>query len=315
MARSERILDRAVPSSLRDSPLLSRWLVGSKRSYDALSQLMQRYRVEHLVSVDPEEFRRTVEAFLHQEGPSASGTAGQRDLSVRFHWGHTHDFGSFQLSGRMGYRHLAVLSVFIDKLGAIPLSLAGRRVLDVGCWTGGTSLLLAAMGAEVLAIEEASIYVGALEYLTRSFGIRNLTPRALSLYSLSAPEYQDAFDVILFSGVIYHLSDPVLGLRLVYNALKDGGVCLVETAANSSGASICTYEGPHVVTRGSQGATSRGGWNWFVPSRAALVRMMEDVGFTEVKAIRRIGGRVFAVGRRRGHADLTRAGFSQPNLR
>src|SRR5713101_224048 len=30
----------------------------------------------------------------------------QRDLTIKFTWGHDHDFGSFQLKGRMGRRHL-----------------------------------------------------------------------------------------------------------------------------------------------------------------------------------------------------------------
>ncbi|MCI4364361.1 MAG: class I SAM-dependent methyltransferase, partial [Thermoplasmata archaeon] len=312
----QRLLDRMVPSSLRDSPRLSRWLVGSRKSYDELARLMRRYRVENLVGVGPEEFRTTLEGFVDGHDARGDGPVEvQRDLSVRFHWGHTHDFGTFQLSGRMGFRHLAVLSVFIDKLQAIPIALDHRKVLDIGCWTGGTSLLLAAMGAEVVAIEEANIYVKALAYQKLAFGVKELDPRSLSLYDLDAPEYQDAFDVALFSGVIYHLTDPVVGLRLVYNTLKEGGVCLVETAAKSSRASVCTYEGPSVVTRGNRRGRNRGGWNWFVPSRAALVHMMEDVGFTDVRAIRRIGGRVFAVGRRGRHVDMTRAGLSRPSLR
>ncbi|MCI4345938.1 MAG: class I SAM-dependent methyltransferase [Thermoplasmata archaeon] len=316
MTRSQKALDNLVPASLRDSPFLSRWLVGSRKSYDELAKLMQRYRVENLVGVEPAEFRATLEGFVNGQGdPSAAVGGAQRDLSVRFHWGHTHDFGSFRLSGRMGYRHLAVLSVFIDKLRGIPISLAGRKVLEIGCWTGGMSLLLAAMGAEVVAIEEAKIYVEALAYQQRSFGVEKLEPRTLSLYDLEAPEFQDAYDVVVFSGVIYHLTDPVVGLRLTYNALREGGVCLVETAASPSLASVCTYEGPSVVTRGNRGAVSRGGWNWFVPSRAALQRMMGDVGFTDVRTARRIGGRVFAVGRRGPHAEMTRAGLSRPKLR
>jgi SAM-dependent methyltransferase len=316
MARSQRLLDRLVPQSLRNSPFLSRWLVGSPEAYDRLSHLMLRYRVDHLVGVDPKTFQETVEAFSQRGVPAVTdGAAAQRDLSLRFHWGHTHDFGTFQLSGRMGNRHLTVLSMFLGKLQALPPDLTGRRVLDIGSWTGGTSLLLAAMGGDVVAIEEVAMYVEALDYLKQSFAVENLHPRSLSLYDLDAPEFQDAFDVVLFSGVIYHLTDPVLGLRLVFDALRDGGICLVETAANSDRAATFTYEGPNVATRGSKRNVSRGGWNWLVPSESALAHMMEDVGFVDVRTLRGIGGRVFATGRRDHHVDLTRAGLSRPKVR
>jgi 2-polyprenyl-3-methyl-5-hydroxy-6-metoxy-1,4-benzoquinol methylase len=311
--RSERVLDRCVPQSWRDSDFLSRWVVGSRPSYDYLSGLMQRYRVDRLVGVDPETFRKTLEGYVN----GRTGIAGpqQRDLSVRFHWGHTHDFGSFRLSGRMGNRHLTVLSVFMGRLHALPRDLQGLRVLDIGCWTGGTSLLLAAMGADVVAIEEVPMYVEALNYLVSSFGVSNLHPRVLSLFDLEVPEFQDRFDLVLFSGVIYHLTDPVLGLRLVFDTLHDGGTCLLETAANRALGSTMTYEGPTVATRGRQATVSRGGWNWFVPSRRALISLMADVGFGDVRTVRGVGGRLFATGRRTAHVDIMRAGLSRPRVR
>ena len=50
------------------------------------------------------------------------------------------------LQGLMGDRHINILATFIDDFG-LPRDLTGKSVLDVGVWCGGTSLLLAAMGA------------------------------------------------------------------------------------------------------------------------------------------------------------------------
>ena len=39
----------------------------------------------------------------------------QRDLSIKYTWGHNHDFGEFRLRGAMGDRHIQILAEFIDK--------------------------------------------------------------------------------------------------------------------------------------------------------------------------------------------------------
>src|SRR5690606_32831994 len=129
---------------------------------------------------------------------------------------------------------------------------------------GGTSLLLAAMGAQVTAIEEVRKYVEAVRLLKEAFAIDRLDVRAMSLYPLDDPAFQDAFDLVLFAGVIYHVTDPLLALRLVFNCLKDGGTMLLETLGLETPEQIVRYHGP---THFAEGETPepgrRGGWNWF----------------------------------------------------
>jgi SAM-dependent methyltransferase len=239
----------------------------------------------------------------------------QRDLSIKFHWGHNHDFGTFSLKGRMGNRHILLLATFIDEFKVIPRSLHGLRVLDIGCWTGGTSLLLCAMGAHVVAIEEVRKYVDCLNYLKYAFNIDRLEPKHLSLYECTLPEFQDSFDIVLFCGVLYHVTDPISALRITFNCLKDGGVCLLETAAINSNKRILSYEGPTIFSGGSKKDLSRSGWNWFIPSPITLSQMMADVGYTDIQVGRVRGGRVFAVGKRDTHVDIMRGGLSVKNIR
>lgn len=283
---------------------------------------MARYRTDRLAAgFDPGAFEARIRAFLATTDPEVEGfrdPSRQRDLSVKFHWGHDHDFGAFAVAGRMGDRHLTLLARFADGLGALPppgpSSLAGMRVLDVGCWTGGTSLLLAAMGAHVVAIEEVRKYVACLEYLREAFGVANLEPRAMSLFDCTGPEFSDAFDLVLFAGVLYHVTDPVLALRLTFDALRDGGRCLVETAVTPVPGPFLGYQGPRRVA-GDGRDLSRSGWNWFLPSPSALRRMMLDVGYTGVRSKVAAGRRAFAVGRRDRHVDMLRAGLSARDVR
>ncbi|MBN2305370.1 MAG: DUF1698 domain-containing protein, partial [Anaerolineae bacterium] len=178
-----------------------------------------------------------------------------------------------------------------------------------------TSLLLHAMGAEVVAIEEVRKYIDSLLYLKEAFGLDRLTTRPLSLYDCTTDEFQDAFDVVLYAGVIYHVTDPVLSLRIAFNCLKDGGVCLVETAANTSNRPVLDYEGPTQFFNAHDPNVKQSGWNWFIPSVPALTQMMGDVGFTDIQATPAVNTRAAAVGWRRQHVDILRGGLSVRTVR
>lgn len=285
-------------------------------------ELLRRYQTDRLVNVAPAAFRQRIDDFQQLRDHAMEGYSNpdlQRDLSIQFHWGHDHDFGSFAVPGRMGKRHLWLLSTFMEELRALPRRLEGKRVLDIGCWTGGTSLLLAAMGAEVLAIEEVKKYVDALTYLKDAFAIPNLEVRRLSLYECDAPELQDRFDYVLFAGVLYHVTDPVVALRLTFNCLKDGGTLLLETMAShlaDTGNGMLEYWGPTgLTTPGDTEKLNRGGWNWFVPTRQAIAQMLADVGFSDVRTTPVAHERAFAIATRTRHVDMLRAGLARPSLR
>jgi 2-polyprenyl-3-methyl-5-hydroxy-6-metoxy-1,4-benzoquinol methylase len=270
-----------------------------------LRTLMARYRVDQLVGLKPAEFEQTVRGFLGREDADEEGFVDperQRDLATTFHWGHNHDFGGFSLQGQMGDRHIYHLAEFIDHFGALPSSLDGQRVLDIGCWTGGTSLLLCAMGAQVVAVEEVKKYADCVQYLKQAFGLERLEVRHGSLYECTADDLQNAFDHVLFAGVLYHVTDPIVALRITFNALKDGGTCLVESTGVRQRRAMISYE--------------RRRWNWFDLSPAALELMLEDVGYEDVQVGRVTPNeRLYAVARRKRHVDMRRDGLSVRTLR
>lgn len=289
-----------------------------------LRQLMQQnYTVANLKNETPEDFQGRILGQIGQRDAAIEGyadTTHQRDFSIQFEWGHNHDFGSFRLDGAMRDRHIEVLATFMEEYGVPQQSLRGLRVLDIGCWTGGMSLLMAAMGAEVYAIEEVRKYADCVNYMKHAFGLDNLTVENRSLYSLDDEKFYDRFDIALYSGVLYHVTDPVLSLRIIFNNLKDGGVCMLETMAVAGKGSFCDYLGAYDTLRRPTEGKQRFGWSWFVPSLEAVTRMMTDVGFDVRQATlheaARVGAyRVLALGARKEHVDMLRAGLARPDIR
>ena len=279
--------------------------------------MRENFTLRDVISTHKNDLQESILSRVGKVDSESEGYANekkQRDLSVKFHWGHNHDFGTFKLDGRMDDRHINILAEFMETYG-LPQSLEGKKILDVGVWTGGTSLILAKLGAEVVAIEEVKKYAETVDYLAKAFGLKNLIVKNISLYDV---EDQDTYDFVLFAGVLYHVTDPILSLRILFNALKDNGKLFVETHGvnvNSS-VSLALVEGPRAVTGGSAEEYDRGGWNYFIPSEKALGVWLDAVGFQDIE----VGAidsaqRIKAVATRHRHVDMLQAGLSRLDIR
>jgi SAM-dependent methyltransferase len=287
-----------------------------------LQQRFSRFCTSNLNGIDAHSFRRQILAGLGTTDASAEGYTGlelerQRDLSIKFHWGHDHDFGDFQVPGRMAGRHIDLLADFAGFFAVDLASFAGKDVLDVGCWTGGTTLLLAALGSRVVALEEVRKYAETAAFLAQSFGLDGqVKVHPISLYACNHADWYDRFDIVHFPGVIYHLSDPLVGLRILFNALRAGGTILVESAGIDHPEPYCRFDGSMIWHSGDKENLNRGGWNWFMPSPSALARMMREAGFEHVETLwHHATGRVFGFGRKLRQVGICKAGLSVPGIR
>jgi 2-polyprenyl-3-methyl-5-hydroxy-6-metoxy-1,4-benzoquinol methylase len=287
-------------------------------NFKFLQGLMSTYRVENLVNMDRKQFKEGFDRFLSLNDAAMEGLSsseGQRIRSVRFMWPFDHDFGDFKVGpGTDAFRPMELIANFMDEFDVPSRDLKGKRVLDIGCYAGGTSLLLAAMGAEVVAVEEVAKYVESLKFLRDAFGLETLEPRNLSLYDLTTDEFQDAFDIVLFAGVLYHISDVILGMRITYNALKPGGTTLLETSSTRSEERILEYAGKN------QRGANKFGANWFFPSPLVVTELMDEVGYQDIKSFvrrnpRRMRDRTYAMARKHQQEDFLRAGFAVRNIR
>lgn len=96
---------------------------------------------------------------------------------------------------------------FRDHVG----DLQGKRVLDVGCNAGFYCIEAARRGAEVVGVEPNPRYLEQARFTTRAWGVEDrVTLRRAQVYELARGG--EAFDVVLFLGVLYHLRYPTLAL-------------------------------------------------------------------------------------------------------
>jgi SAM-dependent methyltransferase len=144
-------------------------------------------------------------------------------------WGHTIDFGAFRKAGLLQEGYLKIAGL-LDHWNWWPQRLDGLRIADVGCFTGGSSLLMAHRGAAVVyAADEVPEHLAQCAFLVRTFGVETIRPILRSAYRLREDIAPGSLDVILLSGVLYHLSDMLIGLYAMRELLKPGGLLLVQS--------------------------------------------------------------------------------------
>jgi tRNA (mo5U34)-methyltransferase len=158
-------------------------------------------------------------------------TAQHLATQAQYGWGHTIDFGPFRMEGILLDSYLQIAGL-LDAWKWWPSSLAGLTVADVGCLTGGLSLLLAARGAEkVYAVDEIPQHVAQCAFVAETFQVRTVECLQTSLYHLPQQLAPESLDLIVFSGVLYHLSDMMVGLLALQTLLKPGGTLFIESNA------------------------------------------------------------------------------------
>jgi 2-polyprenyl-3-methyl-5-hydroxy-6-metoxy-1,4-benzoquinol methylase len=255
----------------------------------------------------PEEARR-IAAAMENEFPDQARPDdfwhSQSSIAFRdfFVWGHNHNYGcGVGRTGAMGPRHVEITTEAI-RLGMLPANMQGKQVLDVGCWSGGDLLVLAGLGGQVTAIEEHPIAAKAARRLLDLLGLK--APVIESSLFADNQKWAGQFDYAYCSGVIYHVTDPMLLLRILFAYLKLGGDVFIETKGTEGEGSICSYSG-----------TLEKGWNWYAPNETALGRWLVDAGFDAqtVRVHRRDNGRLLAYAKKTESQALREtAGFSRP---
>jgi 2-polyprenyl-6-hydroxyphenyl methylase/3-demethylubiquinone-9 3-methyltransferase len=159
---------------------------------------------------------------------------------------------------RLGY----VRDRITDHFGRDPKrldSLAGLRILDIGCGGGILSEPLARLGSAVVGADpsESNIAV-AREHAAQSgltIDYRDTTAEALA-------EASEAFDVVLAMEVVEHVADVGLFVDLAASMVKPGGLMIVATLNRTMKSFALAIVGAEYILRWLPRGTHQ--WDKFV---------------------------------------------------
>ncbi|HTP12569.1 MAG TPA: class I SAM-dependent methyltransferase, partial [Bacteroidota bacterium] len=128
---------------------------------------------------------------------------------------------------------------------------AGKTVLDAGCWTGYGSNMLASRARRVSGIDLSS---EAIDYCRAHYAAANLEFVQMDATRL---DFHRTFDVAVSFQVIEHLPDPGMFLMSLKQAVVPGGTILLATpnvrtprtgdAANPFHCSEMSYQALHTL--------------------------------------------------------------------
>ena len=171
----------------------------------------------------------------------------------------------------------------------LPESLKNSRCLDIGACDGYFSFRMEKDGGDVTAIDNLrrNLKPDEVKYLdtvNKPFETAKEALRSKVVFfnmDIEKPDFNilKDFDVVLFLGVLYHLQNPMLALSNIYNVMKVGGVCVIETEF------IRTTRKIPLIRYAPGKSYNQDPTNFFFPNEEALLGMVVDSGFKKPEII------------------------------
>lgn len=185
---------------------------------------------------------------------------------------------------------------------ALPASLEGRTVLDIGAWDGFFSFEAERRGAARVVAADYYSWHGTgwgtgqgkagFELAREALGSR-VEDIDIDVLDLS-PERVGTFDVVLFLGVLYHLPNPLLALERVASVARD--LLILETVVDMVGVSR------PAVAFYPERQLNDDPTNWWGPNVPAVHGMLRASGFGRVETITRLPSLPYRAARAVVHA-------------
>jgi tRNA (mo5U34)-methyltransferase len=171
---------------------------------------------------------------------------------------------------------------------AIPESLAGKSVLDIGCNAGFYSIEMKRRGADrVVGIDSDEKYLAQARFAAK-INNAEIEFRNLSVYRVA--DLGERFDLVLFMGVLYHLRHPLLALELLHeHVVADLLVTqslLRGSQENMNVPADFPFWEEEIFDRDEfprmyfiENRFANDPTNWWVPNRACFEAMLRSAGF------------------------------------
>ena len=115
-------------------------------------------------------------------------------------------------------RYLLEMGIIMSLLPKSP-----KKILDLGCGTGWTSIFLAKCGYEVTGQD---ISADMIEYANQNKNRENLANLHFIVSDYEELTFLEEFDGAIFYDSLHHSMNEDAALSSAYNALKPGGICI-----------------------------------------------------------------------------------------
>jgi tRNA (mo5U34)-methyltransferase len=188
---------------------------------------------------------------------------------------HSFDADGLQIQGWIPIEHLKRYSEIIFKF-----SVRGKSVLDIGAWDGWFSFEAERLGARRVLATDHFCWSGAgrgmkdgFDYVHRHLKSR-VESKDVDVFELD-PGKLGKFDVVLFLGVLYHLTDPFGGLRKAAEMCGEYLVVETHTAMNEVKEPVMRY---YLGAELQNDPT-----NFWGPNALCVEAMLKELGFTRLE--------------------------------
>ncbi len=162
--------------------------------------------------------------------------------------------------------------------------LKNRRVLDVGCGNGYHMWRMLAEGAKlVIGADPSQFFLVQFHTLKKYAGehpIHLLPFKGEELPAFNKVYKGRGFDSVFSMGVLYHRVSPIEHLQELKSFLRAGGELVLETLVIENESNPDAHE---LLLPEDRYAKMRN--VWFLPTPPLLVRMLERVGFKNVRVV------------------------------
>lgn len=148
------------------------------------------------------------------------------------------------------------------------------RLLDLGCGTGWTSCIFAKRGYDVIGQDIAPDMIECANKNKKKEGLSNIT---FIVSDYEALHFNSEFDCAIFYDSLHHAENEEKALKMVYNALKPGGTCVIIEPGKG-----------HSRSEKAQDAKKKYGVTEKAMNPSKVVKIARNIGFRSYKIFPRI---------------------------
>jgi tRNA (mo5U34)-methyltransferase len=197
-------------------------------------------------------------------------------------WFHSIDLGNGLVTP--GSVPLETLTAMASVIFSEPVK--GKSVIDIGCWDGYFAVEAARRGARsVLATDDFVWRAGYTKRRNTEIAAELAAPSVLKVKQIDvldiSPETVGAHEVVIFTGVLYHMRHPLLALEKAASVCSE--LLIVEThieSMNEARPAMIFYPGKELADDPT---------NWWGPNTPCVEAMLRDQGFPWIRYTQRPG--------------------------